>query len=324
MRAAVYDRQGDAGEVLSIRELPDPLPGPGQVRVRVHVSGLNPSDTKGRSGVTGPMPFPRIIPHQDGAGVIDQVGDGVPASRVGERVWVYEAQRGQAGGTAADYTVVVAHKAVPLPAGISFETGACLGVPAMTAHRCLFADGRPRHVLVQGGAGAVGTAAILLAKWAGAHVIATVSRPEQGEAARIAGADLVLNRRTDDVAARVSEAVPGGVDRIVDVAVCENIATDLDCLSLNGVITAYAAAGGKDTLSLPFLRAMRLGAVIRMVFVYEMSAIAHGDAVADITAALQANAYAPPIARRYTLDEIAQAHDAQDRGQDIGKHLILI
>jgi len=324
MRAAFYERQGAATDVLVIATLPDPSAGPGQVRVRVHVSGVNPSDTKGRSGVTGPMSFPRVTPHQDGAGVIDQVGEGVPAARLGERVWIYEAQRGQPGGTAAEYTVIPAHKAVPLPAGVSFETGACLGVPAMTAHRCLFADGRPRHVLVQGGAGAVGTAAILLGKWAGAHVITTVSRPDQAEVARAAGADLVLNRRTDDIVARVRAAVPEGVDRIVDVALAENAATDLDCLALNGVIAAYAAAKSDDTLSLPFLRAMRQGLVIRMVFVYEMSAIAHQDAIADIGAALQANAYAPAIARRYALDEIAQAHVAQDRGNEIGKHLILI
>jgi NADPH:quinone reductase-like Zn-dependent oxidoreductase len=322
MLAAWYDRQGPADAVLVVGEVADPVAGPGQVRVRVHASGVNPSDVKGRSGFSGGMPYPRITPHQDGAGVIDQVGDGVPSARVGERVWVYEAQRGQAGGTAAGYAVVPAHKAVPLPADVSFEVGACLGVPAMTAHRCLFADGRPRHVLVHGGAGAVGTAAILLAKWAGARVIATVSREAQAAVARAAGAEVVLNRRTDDVAAGVRAAVPGGVDRIVDVALCENIGVDLDCLALNGVITAYAAAKAEDTLALPFLRAMRQGVVIRLVFVYEMSAVAHADAVADITAALQSGAYAPVIGARFGLDAIAAGHAAQESGTVVGKVLV--
>jgi NADPH2:quinone reductase len=324
VRAAWYDRQGPAADVLVIDELPDPVPGPGEVRVRVAVSGVNPSDVKGRSGFSGGMPYPRITPHQDGAGVIDQVGAGVPASRVGERVWIYEAQRGQAGGTAAEFTVVAAHKAVALPEGVSFEVGACLGVPAITAHRCLFADGRPRHVLVHGGAGAVGTAAILLAKWAGAQVITTVSRAEQAEVARAAGADVVLNRRTGDVAAGVRAAVPGGVDRIVDVALCENIGTNLDCLALNGVMTAYAAARAEDTLSLPFLRAMRMGVVMRLVFVYEMSAVAHGDAAADITAALQAGAYRPVIGHRFGLDAIAAAHVTQESGTAIGKIVVAL
>jgi NADPH2:quinone reductase len=322
MLAAVYDRQGPARDVLRIETVPDLVAGPGQVRVRVAVSGVNPSDVKGRSGFTGGMPYPRITPHQDGAGVIDQVGAGVPDSRLGERVWIYEAQRGQAGGTAAEFAVVPAHKAVTLPQGVSFEVGACLGVPAMTAHRCLFADGRPRHVLVQGGAGAVGTAAILLAKWAGAQVIATVSRAEQADVARAAGADVVLNRRTDDVPAGVREAVPGGVDRIVDVALCENIGTNLDCLALNGVMTAYAAAGADDALALPFLRAMRQGVVIRLVFVYEMSALAHQDAVADIAAALQARAYRPVIGRRFGLDDVVAAHEAQESGTVVGKVVV--
>jgi NADPH2:quinone reductase len=326
MRAAFYDRQGPARDVLTLGDQPDPTPGPGQVRVRVHASGINPSDTKGRSGFTGPMPFPRITPHQDGAGVIDAVGAGVPESRINERVWIYEAQRGRPGGTAAEYTIIPAHQAVPLPESIGFDVGACLGVPAMTAHRCLFADGAVtgQWVLVQGGAGAVGTAAILLAKWAGAHVIATVSRPEQEAVARAAGADVIINRRTEDIAARVRQTVPAGVARIVDVSLCANIDTDLACLATNGAIAAYAADSADATLTLPFLRAMRMGAVIRMVFVYEMSAQAHADAVRDITLALSAGAYRPHIAMRTTLDRIAEAHDAQDSGATVGKIVLTL
>jgi NADPH:quinone reductase-like Zn-dependent oxidoreductase len=323
MRAAFYERQGPAAEVLRLGDLPDPEPGPGEVRVRVHASAVNPSDTKSRAGWGGlPMPFPRVVPHQDGAGVIDQVGPGVSEGRVGERVWVYEAQRGRAGGTAADYTVVPAAQAVPLPDGAGFDVGACLGVPALTAHRCLFADGdvRGRAVLVQGGAGAVGLATVLLARWAGARVVATVSRPEQATVAEAAGAHVVINRRTEDVAARVRAATGGaGVERVVDVNVAANIDADLACLAPNGVISAYAADRPDDALSLPFRRSMAQGAVVRTVLVYTMGARAHEDAVRDVTACLAAGAYRPVIGLRLPLKRIAEAHAAQDSGTTIGK-----
>ncbi|CAJ0571085.1 unnamed protein product, partial [Mesorhabditis spiculigera] len=232
-----YERQGPAHEVLCIAEIPDPQPGPGEVRVRVHVSGLNPTDLKARTGFSSAMPFTRIIPHQDGAGVIDAVGDPKEASRVGQRVWVYEAQYGRPAGTAADYVVVPSAQAVPLPDNVSFEVGASLGIPALTAHRCLFADGdiRSRNVLVQAGAGVVGTAAILLAKWAGAWVAATVRNEEQAAVARAAGADLVLNRLNEDVAAVVKARTGNtGVDRIVDVNVKANLDIDIACLAPGG------------------------------------------------------------------------------------------
>ena len=322
MRAAYYDRQGLAREVLQLSELPDPAPSPGEVLVRVHASGLNPSDTKGRSGWGGgAMPFPRVIPHQDGAGVIEQVGAGVDPARVGERVWVFEAQRGRAGGTAAQFTVVPAAQAVRLPDATSFEVGACLGVPAMTAHRCLFADGgiSGQWVLVQGGAGAVGQAAILLAKWGGARVAATVSRREQASVATEAGADMVINRREEDVAARVRHISGGGVARIVDVALAENVETDLACLAVNGVISAYASDAADAQLIVPFRRAMIGGIVIRMVYVYLMPEQAHLDAARDIVAALQAGAYRPHVGLRLPLDRIAEGHDAQDSGKLVGK-----
>ena len=322
MRAAFYDHQGAARDVLQVGELPDPMPGAGEVRVRVQASGLNPSDTKGRSGWGGgAMPYPRIIPHQDGAGVIDAVGEGVDQGRIGERVWVYEAQRGRAGGTAATYSVLPSAQAVTLPDGVPFEVGACLGVPAMTAHRCLFADGplNGAWVLVQGGAGAVGSAAILLAKWAGAHVVATVSRPEQAEVARAAGADLVINRCEEDVAARVRAASGEGVARIVDVALADNIESDLACLAVNGVITAYASDDADARLTVPFRQAMMGGVVIRLVFVYVMPEQAHRDAARDINAALVAGAYRPRIGLRLPLDRIAEGHEAQDGGKLVGK-----
>lgn len=323
MLAAYYDRQGPARDVLQLGELPDPEPGPGEVRVRVRASAVNPSDTKSRSGWGGaPMPFERIVPHQDGAGVIDAVGPGVDAARVGERVWVYEAQRGRAGGTAAERTVVPAVQAVRLPDGVDFETAACLGIPALTAHRALFADGpvAGRAVLVQGGAGAVGLAAVLLARWAGAQVIATVSRPEQAAAARAAGAHATIDRRAEDVAARVRAETGGaGVDRVVEVDLAANLAVDLDCLAPNGVVSSYAASTPDAVAALPVRRAMVQGAVVRTLLVYTMGAQAHADAVRDVSACLRAGAYRPLIGLRLPLAQAARAHDAQDSGTVIGK-----
>jgi NADPH:quinone reductase len=328
MKAAFYDKQGPARDVLIIGELPDPEPGWGEVRVRVAASGINPTDIKTRTGFAGmPMPFQRIVPHQDGAGIIDRIGPGVPTSRLGERVWIYEAQTGRAGGTAAQYVVVPAGNVVALPKGVPFDVAACLGIPALTAHRCLFADGdlRGRKVLVQGGAGSVGTAAILLAKWAGAWVATTVSRPEQEEAALGAGADLVINRRTQDVAAVVRQATDNaGVDRIVDVDLIANLEIDLACLTPSGVVSAYATEEPSAVLSIPFLRAMFGGFVFRYVFVYAMPEEARRAAIKDVNACLAAGAYHPAIGMRVPLERLADAHEAQESGRVVGKILLEI
>jgi NADPH2:quinone reductase len=328
MKAAFYDKQGPASDVLNIGELPDPEPRLGEVRIRVAVSGINPSDIKTRTGFAGvTMPYKRIVPHQDGAGVIDRVGPGVPESRLGEKVWIYEAQTGRSAGTAAQYVVVPATNAIALPKGVSFEVAACLGIPALTAHRCLFADGelRGKKVLVQGGAGAVGTAAILLAKWAGAWVATTVSRPEQEAAALGAGADLVINRRTQDVAAVVRKATDNtGVDRIVDVDLIANLETDLACLAPSGVISAYATEVPSAVLSIPFLRAMFSGFVFRYVFVYSMPEEARREAIKDVNACLAAGAYRPVIGMRVPLERLAEAHEAQESGRVVGKIVVEI
>jgi NADPH:quinone reductase-like Zn-dependent oxidoreductase len=327
MRAAYYDRQGPADEVLCVAELPTPQPGPGEVRVRMHMSGLNPTDLKARTGFSAPMPFPRIIPHQDGAGVIDAVGDLEEAGRIGQRVWIYEAQYGRASGTAAAFVVVPAGHAVPLPGDVSFEVGASLGIPALTAHRCLFADGdiNGRRVLVQGGAGVVGTAAVLLAKWAGAWVAATVMNAEQASIARAAGADLVLDRLNDDVAGAINTHTRGaGVDRIVEVNVQANLDLDLACLASGGVISAYAAAQATDELSLPLLRAMVHGCVLRFVYIYSVPQEAKIHAIRDITACLASGAYSPHVGLKVDLQKIAEAHQALEAGTVMGKVLIAI
>src|SRR5215470_14586891 len=271
VKAAWYEKNGPAAEVLQVGEMPIPEPGPGEVRVRVVASGLNPTDVKSRAG-SRPMGFPRVVPHQDGAGVIDKVGRGVPASRVGERVWLYIVQWQRAWGTAAEYTVVPARLAVTLPANTTFAEGACLGIPAVTAHRCLFADGSisGQTVLVTGGAGAVGHYAVQLAKWAGATVIATISSAEKAANAMAAGADHTVNYKSGDAAAEILRLTGGvGVDRIVDVDFGGNLSVSARVIKTNGVIASYASMGDPDP-KLPFYTLMGKNATIRPVLVYTM------------------------------------------------------
>jgi len=273
MRAAYYEKKGPASKVLTVGDQPDPQPAAGEVRVKIAVSGINPTDTKLRGGWDGAMemPFPRIIPHQDGAGVIDRVGAGVPQSRVGERVWIYEAQRGRAFGTCAGFVSVPADNAVALPEGASFETGACLGIAGMTAHRCLFQDGgiQGQTVLVAGGAGAVGQAAIQLAKWGGARVVSTVSRAEQEKVAREAGADLVVNRKRGDPAGSIKAFSRGaGIDRVVEVAFEANLEINRAVLKPNGVISTYSSGPPDSAPRIPFTAVMRHGITVHFILVY--------------------------------------------------------
>jgi NADPH:quinone reductase len=312
MRAAWYERKGAAHEVLAVGEADPPSPAAGDVLVRVHASGINPSDTKARGGARGnlAMPWPRIIPHQDGAGVIEAVGPGVPPARVGERVWLYEAQLGRAFGTAADYVALPAHQAVPLPGTVSFAEGAALGVPAMTAHRCVFADGpvAGKRVLVTGGGGAVGFYAIQFAAQGGAHVVATVSSEAQAALARAAGAHEVIDRKAEDVA-----ALAGGVDRIVEVALGANLETSLKILNPNGVIAAYSSDAEPEPV-LPFWPLVMRDATLRFVLVYAMTRQAHEEAIAAIGAGLAEGWLRHNVARTFPLDEVAAAHALVEAG----------
>ena len=253
MRAVVYTEHGGP-ETLRLVERPIVEPGPGQVRVRVHVSGVNPTDWKAHRG-SGPVSGGGQVPNQDGAGVVDAVGPGVDAGRVGERVWLWEAAWQRPDGTAQEYVVLPERQAVPLPDGASFDLGASLGIPALTAHRCLTVSaGGPaglapgvlagRCVLVTGGAGAVGNAAIQLARWAEARVLATVSSPAKARLAEAAGAHHVVDYRGEDVAGQLRAAAPEGVDIVVDVAVGTNLAADLAVLGAGGTIASYATDGG--------------------------------------------------------------------------------
>jgi NADPH:quinone reductase len=320
MQAVWYERQGAPEEVLKVGTLERPGPGPGEVRVRIHASGVNPSDTYGRSGRQAPMAFPRVIPHQDGAGVIESVGRDVPEGRVGERVWVYEATWNRSGGTAAEFTVVPAQRAVRLPDSIDFDAGACLGIPAMTAHRAVFADGpvNGQFVLVTGGAGAVGTAAVQLAKWGGATVMATVSSDAKAAAARDAGADHIINYKTDDVVAGVRHLTQGaGVERIVEVDFGGNLPVSLQVVKLHGTIASYATRGDPEP-KVPFRSLMVKNITVHAILVYTMPEWAKAAAMTDVTRALEEGALRPLIGARLPLDRVAEAHSAVERGTIIG------
>ena len=314
MKAVWYEQNGPA-EVLQPGEMADPEPGPGEVRVRIVSSGVNPSDWKRRQGLTQRLSFPRVIPHQDGAGVIDMAGPGVPESRIGEKVWLFEAQFGRPFGTAAEFTVQPANHAVPLPASVSFDQGACLGVPAMTAHRCLFADGpvSGKTVLVPGGAGAVGHYAVQEAKLAGATVISTVSSDHKARIAIEAGADHVVNYRTENTAQRVMDITGGvGVDHIVEVDFAGNFPVTQEVLKSSGVVAVYAA-GGAPQPPVP-LQFRSSNITVRMVLVYDMPEPAKTAAVDDITRWLESGALSHLIGPRFPLDDVVQAHQAVEGG----------
>ena len=320
MRAAFYERQGAAHDVLQIGSLERPDPKPGEVRVRVHASGVNPSDTYRRAGTQAPLAFAWVVPHQDGAGVIDAVGEGVGTSRVGERVWVYEATWNRPNGTAAEYTVVPAARAVRLPEGIDFDAGACLGIPALTAHRAVFADGpvSDQVVLVTGGAGAVGSTAIQLAKWGGAHVISTVSSDAKAEEAREVGADHIVNYRTQDVVAEIQRLTSGaGVDRIVEVDFGGNLPVSQQIIKSFGIIASYASRGDPEP-KVAFRPLMVKNVVVRPILVYTMPEAAKVSGAADVNRALAEGALKPRIGARMPLEQIADAHAAVERGRVIG------
>jgi NADPH2:quinone reductase len=326
MRAAWYERQGPPDEVLQVGERPTPEPAPGEVRVRIQASGLNPSDTYGRAGRQGPMPFPLIIPNQDGAGVIDAAGDGVSADRLGERVWVYEATWNRPGGTAAEYCVVPSQRAVRLPDATDFDIGACLGIPAMTAHRAVFADGpvEGQTVLVTGGAGAVGSTAIQLAVWGGASVISTVSSDDKAAAARAAGAQHTLNYREQDVAAEIARLTgEAGVDRVVEVDFGGNLVTSVQVLKTNGVIASYASRGN-DQPPVHFRSLMVKNITVHAILVYTMAESAKTAAAEDITRALSAGALRPLITSRLPLERIAEAHAHVERVSSIGNTVLTV
>ncbi len=320
MRAALYDRTGTAAEVCRVGEVDMPEPGPGEVRIRIQLSGVNPTDWKSRSGATARPIDGFQIPHHDGTGVIDAVGGGVDEARIGQRVWTWMAAAGRRYGTAAQWSVVSSRQAVPLPDGASAELGASLGVPAMTAHRCLFADGpvEGKNVLVAGGAGAVGHFAIELAKFFGARVVTTVSGPEKAELARRAGADLVVNYRDADAADQLRAFAPQ-MDRIVELALGANLELDLAVSGPYTHIVDYAAEPADPVL--PVRKCMNANVTLRFILLYAVPAEATDQAATDVTRALEAGALTELPVIRFGLDDIVAAHEAVEAGA-VGKVLI--
>jgi NADPH:quinone reductase-like Zn-dependent oxidoreductase len=311
VRAAFYERNGAAAEVLEVGDIPDLVVGPGEVLVALEASGVNPSDVKARAGSRG-MAFERIVPHSDGAGTVEAVGAGVPADLVGQRVWLWEAQWGRAWGTAAEHTVVPARCVAPLPEAASFEEGACLGIPALTAHRCLFADGPVdgKAVLVSGATGRVGAYAVQLAKHGGALVLATVGSDDKAERAGKFGADHVFNYRADGLAEQVLDVTGGrGVDRIVDAEFGANLAVDTAMLAANGAIATYASMA-EPTPTCAVYPLMLKNAVLRFVLVYDMPEEAKQQAAREVNDLLAAGRLQHQIAVSLSLDEIVAAHQA--------------
>jgi len=319
MRAAWYERTGPAREVLTVGELPTPSPGPGEVLVRLAASGVNPSDWKARGG-SRPMPAPRVIPHSDGAGTVEAVGEGVDRARLGERVWVWNAQWKRAFGTAADYVALPAEQAVRLPDRIPFEAGACLGIPALTALRALQTDGgvAGQRVLVAGGAGAVGHYAVQMARLLGARqVIATVGSAAKADHARAAGADAVVDYRAEDVAARIGDLTGGaGVDRVVEVDLAANAALLPQVVARDGLCVCYGS--GRAEVALPFFPMILSGAAVRFFIVYELSPSARAAALAQLAAWLEADRLAHAVGLVLPLGAVAEAHEAVEQGRVTG------
>ena len=306
MFAARYEKHGSASEVFILGDVETPHPGAGKVRVRIAFSGINPTDVKSRAGAVAAVINGFQIPHHDGAGVIDAVGDGVSPQRIGERVWLMLAAKGSRYGTAAEYCIVDSDFARPLPASVSFELGATLGVPAVTAAYCLFSDGpiEGHNILVTGGAGAVGRCAIELATWGGARVYTTVSSESKAEVARAAGADVVINYVTQNAAAELRDI---DINRVIEVNLAANLDNDIAIAQPGMKIVSYAADGPDPVL--PRRALMTAGVTIEFMLLYTVNPEKFAESVRLTEQALAAGALTAPPTRVLPLSEIAHAHD---------------
>ena len=321
MRAARFHKFGPAREVLELCDIDTPEPGSGEVLVRLHTSAINPSDVKKRAGA-----FPDlldggfVIPNSDGAGVIELVGEGVDKSRKGERVWVFQAQHERRFGTAAEYVAISSNCAPRLPEKAGFDAGTCLGIPAMTAHRAVFADGEieDKTLLIMGGAGRVGYYAIQWARRAGATVIATASNAVDKATCLDAGADHVVDHRANDFARQVLEASKGAlIDRVVDLEFGTNLPVSVEVLRVGGTIAAYGSARNPEPV-LPFYKMMYKDLTVRMIIVYSMPVSAKDHAVADINSALSNGWLQHRIARALPLEDIAVGNEIVEAGETRG------
>ena len=326
MQAAWYETIGSADEVLQVGEIDNPSPGQGDVLVQMKTSGVNPSDVKTRAGARGDLQFPKIIPHSDGGGVVTAVGEGVSKDRIGERVWIWNGAFGRAHGTCAELISLPSNQAVSMPDSTSFETAACLGIPAATAFYGIFCDGsvNDQNILITGGAGAVGHLGIQLAKWSGANVITTVSGDDKATAAKTAGADLVINYKTDDVIEAVNDFTKGdGVDRILEVEFGGNLSVSQHVIKNNGVIASYGSVAEANP-SVPFYDLMFKGVTLNTYLIYIVPESDRAKINEGITAALNDNALNPIIAESFPLPSIIDAHKAVEAGSVIGNVIITI
>jgi NADPH:quinone reductase len=322
MKAAIYRREGAARDVLEVTDVGTPGPGPGEVRVRMAASAVNPTDVKIRAGITSRAIEESQVPHMDGAGTIDAVGAGVALDRVGERVWVMLAAHHNRWGTAARWCVVPADRAMPLGDAASFELGASLGVPAVTAAHALLKDGPidGTDVLIAGGAGAVGRAAIQLAKFLGARVIATASSQEKQAIARAAGADLVVDYRKDTAADEI-RAFSSGVERVIELDLARNLELDLAVLRPGGDVVVYAVDGPDPTL--PVRACMTANVRISFMLLYTLSTVQRATAVDAVQRALAADVFDLLVDETFALDDISKAHQRQEAGP-IGRVIVEI
>jgi NADPH2:quinone reductase len=327
MLAAHYERTGPADEVLAVDSVPDPVPGPGELRVRLRWSGVNPSDVKTRAGLRNAvLAFPRIIPHSDGMGVVDAVGAGVAPQRVGERVWLWNAAWGRADGTAAQFVVLPQDQAVALPEGVPDEAGACLGIPALTALHAVLAQGgvEDRQVLVAGGAGAVGHYAVQFARLLGARqVLTTVSSPAKAALATAAGASVVIDYRREDVAARVRETTGGrGVDRVIEVDIAANGGLDAELVRSGGDWMVYGS--GQGQFSLPFFPLITKNQNLHFFIVYNLETAQRRRAETVLADLLRRGAVVHNIGERLPLAQVARAHQLVERGEVTGNVVLAI
>ena len=322
MRAAFYDVNGTAADVLRVADVATPTPGHGEVRVKLKTSGVNPSDVKSRLGATRKIAFPRVIPHSDGAGEIDAVGDGVPKSRIGERVWIWNGQWKRPSGTAAEYIVLPEAQAVKLPGAISLEAGACLGIPALTAWHAIDIAGTQKGttLLIAGGAGAVAHYAIQFAKARGATVITTVSSAAKAKIARDAGADHTIDYKTENVGERV-QALTKGVDAVIELDLTANAALLPGVLRPYGTLVVY---GTGPQVQFPGSFCLVNNITVKFMLVYELTAEARGRAIADITKMLEAGTLKHNVAETYPLAEIVKAHLAVESGKVPGNVVMAI
>ena len=324
MKAAWYEKQGPPRKVLEVGEMPDPIPAAGEVRIRIAASGINPGDTKKRDNAFGiGMAYPRVIPHSDGAGRVDQLGPGVPSDWMGRSVWCYGAQSYRPFGTAAEFTVVPVDQIAPLPQNVSMEQGSCLGIPGITAHRAVHVAGSVsgRTVLVQGAAGSVGICAVQLARRAGARVIGTVRTPADEATARTAGAhEVIVNDR--ELSSRVRALASGGIDHIVEVAFGADIEADVDLLQQGGSIASYATDNAAPKI--PFWQMVFKNVRVFFLGSDDFPKEAKMQAARDLSAALEAGWSGFEIGERIPLEDIARAHELAEHPVRRGRVVVVL